>query len=49
MKYLRASLVTHMVKNLLVMQEAQVDPWVGKTLLEKGMTTNSGILAWRTR
>ena len=35
------SLVAHMVKNLTVMQETQVQS------LEKGMATHSSILAWR--
>ena len=36
-----------MVKNLPVMQETQIDSWVGEITLEKGMATHSSILAWR--
>ena len=32
----RASLVTQMVKNLLAVQETQVQPWVGKIPWRKG-------------
>ena len=48
LRYYWASLVAQMVKNLPTVQETQVrslgweDPW------EKGMATNSNILAWRT-
>ena len=42
-----ASLVVQTVKNLPAMQENQVQSLGGKTPLEKGMTTHSGILAWR--
>ena len=35
------------VKNLPAMQETWVQPPSGKDPLEKGMTTNSSILAWR--
>ena len=42
-----ASLVVQTVKNLPAMQENQVQSLGGKTLLEKGMTIHSGILAWR--
>ena len=40
--------VTQMVKNLLAMQETQVQSlsWEGNSL-EKGMATYSSILAWR--
>ena len=31
-KFFWASLVAHMVKNLLAMQETRFDPWVGKIL-----------------
>ena len=37
-----------MVKNLLVMQEAEVRSLDWEDPLEKGMTTHSSILAWRT-
>ena len=43
----RASLVTHMVKNLPAMQETQVQSLGGGDPLEKGMATHSSILAWR--
>ena len=36
-----------MVKNLLAMQETQVQSLGQKDPLEKGMTTHSSILAWR--
>ena len=36
-----------MVKNPLAMQETWVRPLGGEVPLEKGMTTHSGILAWR--
>ena len=35
------------VKNLLAMQETQVQSLGQKDPLEKGMTTHSSILAWR--
>ena len=35
------------VKNLLAMQETQVQSLGQKDPLEKGMTTHSNILAWR--
>jgi len=37
-----------MVKNLLVMQKAEVRSLDWEDPLEKGMTTHSSILAWRT-
>ena len=37
-----------MVKNLPVMQEAQVQSLGLEDTLEKGMETHSSILAWRT-
>ena len=43
----RASLVTQMVKNLLAMQETQVRSLGWEDVLEKGMTTNFSILAWK--
>ena len=42
-----ASLVAHMVKNLPVMQEMQVQSLGWEDPLEKEMATYSGILAWR--
>ena len=36
-----------MVKNLPAMQETQVQPLGQEDSLEKGMATNSSILAWR--
>ena len=37
-----------MVKNLLAMQETQVQSLNQEDPLEKGMATHSSILAWRT-
>ena len=34
-------------KNLLAMQETQVQSWGWEDPLEKGMATHSSILAWR--
>ena len=42
-----ASLVAPMVKNLPAMQETQVQCLDQEDPLEKGMATNSSILAWR--
>ena len=42
-----ASLVDHMVKNLPVMQEMQVQSLGWEDPLEKEMATYSGILAWK--
>ena len=42
----RVSLVAHMVKNLLAMQETWVRP-LGQETLEKEMATHSSIAAWR--
>ena len=42
-----ASLVAQMIKNLLAMQETQVQPLGWEDSLEKGMATLSIILAWR--
>ena len=42
-----ASLVVQSVKNLPAKQETWLDPWVGKSPLEKEMVTHSSILAWR--
>ena len=39
--------VAQMVKNLLAMQETQVQSLVRGDPLEKGMATHSSILAWR--
>ena len=39
--------VAQMVKNLLVMQETQVQSLGREDLLEKGMATHSSILTWR--
>ena len=41
-----ASLVAQMVKNLPAMQETQVSSLGKEDPLEKGMATNSSILAW---
>ena len=43
----RASLVTHVVKNLPAMQETQVQSLDWEDPLEKGMATHSSTLAWR--
>ena len=43
----KASLVDQLVKNLLAMQETQVQLLGWEDLLEKGMATHSSILAWR--
>ena len=42
-------LVTQMVKNLLEMQDAQVQSLGWEDCPEKGMATHSSILAWRFR
>ena len=41
------SLMTQMVKNLPAMQETQVQSLSREDPLEKGMTTDSSMLAWR--
>ena len=41
------SLVAQMVKNLPAMQETQVQSLGQEDLLEKGMATQSSMLAWR--
>ena len=41
------SLVTQMVKNLPAMQQTQFQSLGHEAPLERGMTTNSNILAWR--
>ena len=43
----RASRVARMVKNLLAMQETQVQSLGQEDPLEEGMATHSSILAWR--
>ena len=42
-----ASLVAQMIKNLCAMQETRVPSLGWEDLLEQGMATHSGILAWR--
>ena len=42
----KASLVAHMVKNLPAVQETQVPSLGREDPLEKGMATDSNILAW---
>ena len=42
-----ASLVALLVKNLPAVQETQVRPLGQEALLEKGMATQSSVLAWR--
>ena len=44
---IRASLVAHLVKNLLAIQETWVQSLGWKDPLEKGKATLSTILAWR--
>ena len=41
------SLVSEMVKNLLVMQETQVPSLGWEDALEKGMATHSSVPVWR--
>ena len=43
-----ASLVAYLVKNPLAMQEIQVQSLSPEGTLEKGMTTYSSILAWKS-
>ena len=43
----RASLVAQMVKSSPVVQETQVQSQSQEDLLEKGMATDSSILAWK--
>ena len=45
--HLGASLIAQLVKNLPVMQETWVQPLGWEDPLEKGMATQSSILAWR--
>ena len=47
--HLSVNMVAQMVKNPLAMQETQVQSLGQEDTLEKGMTTHSSILAWRTR
>ena len=47
LQYSRASLVTHMVKNLPAIQETGVQSLDREDPLEKGMATHSSVLAWR--
>ena len=42
-----ASLVAHILKNLLAIQETWVQSLSQEDPLKKGMATNSSILAWR--
>jgi len=42
-----SSLVAQVVKNLLAMQETQVQSLSWESPLEKGMATHFSILAWR--
>ena len=42
-----ASLIAQLAKNLPAMQDTRVQSLDQKDPLEKGMTTHSGILAWR--
>ena len=44
---IRASLVVHLVKNLLAMRETWVQSLGWEDPLEKGMATHSSILAWK--
>ena len=39
--------MAQMIKNLPAMQETQVPPLGREDLLEEGMATHSGVLAWR--
>ena len=43
----RASLVAHLVKNLIAMQETWIQSLGWEDPLEKGKATHSSILAWR--
>ena len=44
---MKVSLVAQMVKNLLAMQETQVQSLGWKDSLEKGMATHPSIIAWK--
>ena len=46
-EYRDLQLIAQLVKNLLAMQETPVRFLSREDLLEKGMATNSSILAWR--
>ena len=48
LQYSWASLVAHLIKNPLAMQETWVQSVSWEDPLEKGMATHSSILAWRT-
>ena len=45
--YIRASLLAQMVRNLLPIQETQIQSLGQEDPLEKEMATRSSILAWR--
>ena len=45
--YIRASLLAQMVRNLLPMQETQIQSLGQEDPLEKEVATRSSILAWR--
>ena len=45
--YIKASLVTQMIKNLPPIQETQFRSMGWEDALEKGMATHSSVLAWR--
>ena len=47
LQYSWASLVAQLIKNLSVVWETWINPWVGEDSLEKGGATHSSILAWR--
>ena len=47
-RFLRASLVAQLVKNLNAMQETWVQSLGWEDPLEKGTATHSNILAWRS-
>ena len=44
-----ASLVTHLIRNLMAMWETWLRPLSWEDPLEKGTATHSSILAWRTQ
>ena len=47
LKYIGASLVSQLVKNLSAMQDTRVQSLGWEDPLEEGMATHSSILAWR--
>ena len=47
MRYIWASLVAQMVKNLPAVQETQIQSLGQEDLLEKEMATHSSIRAWK--